>query len=101
MNMHSRYSLHHGHGVVIPGRRRRPGGWTSTMLAGIRGFLRELKRVIEGELAVRQAIVELREMNDHMLRDIGITRTDIERVLRQPDAGIETDEALSRRIQAR
>ena len=47
-------------------------------------LLARLKRTIEIELAVRHAITELSEMNDHMLRDLGITRGDIENVVRRP-----------------
>ena len=49
-------------------------------------LLVRLKRVIETELAVRQAITELNEMNDYMLRDLGIARGEIEHVVRRPDA---------------
>src|SRR5262245_17802776 len=55
-------------------------------------LLARLKRTIEIELAVRHAITELREMNDHMLRDLGITRGDIENVVRRPGVRTGTDE---------
>ena len=45
-----------------------------------------LKRAIETELAVRHAITELNELNDYMLRDLGIARGEIEHVVRRPDA---------------
>jgi uncharacterized protein YjiS (DUF1127 family) len=49
-------------------------------------LLARLKQVIETELAVRHAISELSDMSDYMLRDLGITRGEIERVVRRPDA---------------
>jgi uncharacterized protein YjiS (DUF1127 family) len=49
-------------------------------------LLARLKRAIETELAVRQAISELNEMNDHMLRDIGLTHGEIEHAVRGPGA---------------
>ena len=55
-------------------------------------LLARLKRTIEIELAVRHAITELSEMNDHMLRDLGITRGDIENVVRRPRVRAGTDE---------
>ena len=55
-------------------------------------LLARLKRTIEIELAVRHAITELSEMNDHMLRDLGITRGDIENVVRRPGVRAGTDE---------
>jgi uncharacterized protein YjiS (DUF1127 family) len=55
-------------------------------------LLAHLKRAIEIELAARRAIDELSEMNDHMLRDLGITRTEIENVVRRPGLRAGTDE---------
>jgi uncharacterized protein YjiS (DUF1127 family) len=49
-------------------------------------LLARLKRAIETELAIRQAISELNEMNDHMLRDIGLTHGEIEHAVRGPGA---------------
>jgi len=56
-------------------------------------LLERLKRTIETELAIRRAVAELSELNDHMLRDLGITRGDIETVVRQPGvrAGMDED----------
>src|SRR5262249_1887375 len=59
-------------------------------------LLARLKRAIETELAVRHAIAELREMNDYMLRDLGITRGEIEHVVRRPCGWTGRDEGLSR-----
>jgi uncharacterized protein YjiS (DUF1127 family) len=57
-------------------------------------FPARLKRAIETELAVRQAIAELSQMNDHMLRDLGITRIDIENAVRRPGVRFGADEGL-------
>ena len=46
---------------------------------------------IEAELAARHAITELAGMNDHMLRDLGITRSEIESTVRRPRASIGMD----------
>jgi uncharacterized protein YjiS (DUF1127 family) len=58
-------------------------------------FFAHLKRAIEIELEVRHAITELSEMSDHMLRDLGITRSEIERVVRRPNVPVGTDDSLS------
>lgn len=62
--------------------------------------LARLKRAIETELAVRQAISELSEMSDYMLRDLGIARGDIEHVVRRPDALTGRNEGLDRKTPA-
>jgi len=51
-----------------------------------------LKRTIETELAARHATAELNDMSDYMLRDLGITRGDIEHVVRRPCAWTGRDE---------
>ena len=55
-------------------------------------LLARLKQTVEIELAVRHAITELSEMNDRMLRDLGITRGDIENAVRRPRVHAGTDE---------
>ena len=55
-------------------------------------LLARLKRAIETELAVRHATAELSDMSDYMLRDLGITRGDIEHVVRRPCAWTGSDE---------
>src|SRR5215510_6802808 len=67
------------------------GGRTMTVaiallfVPAVKMFAR-LKRAVETELAIRQAISELNEMNDHMLRDIGLTHGEIEHAVRGPGA---------------
>lgn len=56
------------------------------VFARIVKFIVRLKRAIEAEFAFRHAIAELNDMSDYMLRDLGITRGDIERVVRRPCA---------------
>jgi uncharacterized protein YjiS (DUF1127 family) len=58
-------------------------------------FFLHLKRAIEIELEVRHAITELSELSDYMLRDLGITRGDIERAVRRPNVPVGTDDGLS------
>ena len=57
-------------------------------------LIARLKHMIETELATRQAIAELSEMSDHMLRDLGISRSEIQSVVRQPGIRVGTDEGL-------
>jgi hypothetical protein len=52
-----------------------------------------VKRAIEAELAARRAIAELADMDDYMLRDIGITRSEIASRARRARADVETDDA--------
>ena len=63
-------------------------------------LLGRLKQAIETEWAVRHAISELSEMNDFMLRDLGITRGEIESVVRRPDALTGRYEGLDRKTPA-
>ena len=58
-------------------------------------FFARLKRAIEIELEVRHAITELSEMSDYMLRDLGITRAEINSVVRRPGVRVGTDDAFS------
>ena len=58
-------------------------------------FLARLKRAIEIELAVRHAITELSGLSDFMLRDLGITRGEIESVVRRPKVPVGTNDGLS------
>jgi uncharacterized protein YjiS (DUF1127 family) len=93
METHSRQSLYEIHGINIEARRRR-GSIAWPLAARILRFLARVKQAIEGELAARQAIAELAGMNDHMLRDIGIVRSEIEIMVRRPRARAGTADTM-------
>lgn len=84
MQMHTAQSLYEVHGLSTPRQRRRARLIARLLVARIIGFVARAKRAIEGELAARQAIDELVSMNDHMLRDLGISRGEIESAVRRP-----------------
>jgi uncharacterized protein YjiS (DUF1127 family) len=94
MGIQLRDSLYRTHGINTERRRQQPRRWAGILLARIGGFLVEFKRAIETELAARQAIAELSNLDDHMLRDLGITRTEIEAAVRRPGTRVGTDEAV-------
>ena len=60
---------------------RRPNAGTA--IARVLAFLKRMKTAIEAELAARQAIAELASMSDYMLRDLGISRSEIENAVRR------------------
>ena len=91
--MHSRQTLYEVHGLSTGRRRRRSRLVARLLIARIVGFLTKVMRTIEAELAIRRAVTELAEMDDHMLRDIGLRRTEIEDRLRQQRANVGTDDA--------
>jgi len=92
MEMHSRGSLYEIHGISLERRRRRSRLIAQLLVARIFEFLARVKRAIEAELAARQAIAELASLNDHMLRDLGISRCEIENGVRRPHAKVGTDD---------
>ena len=90
MEMHSRKSLYDIHGISTQPR------WRVLARLGIARILAVLKgitKAIEAELAVRRAITELTSMDDRMLRDLGITRGEIQNTIRGPRKIAETDDA--------
>ena len=80
--MHSRQSLYEIHGIGIERRRRRSRVVPWLLIARIVAFVANVKRTIEAELAIRRAMAELAEMDDYMLRDLGLHRGEIEGRLR-------------------
>ena len=94
MEMHTQQSLYEIHGISVKRRRRRRSHLIARLLiAQILAFLTKVKRTIEAELAARRAISELADMNDRMLRDLGIVRSEIESTVRRPRAKVGTNDA--------
>ena len=83
MEMHSQASLYEIHGIVVRrGGRSRP--IVRRIVARILAFVAIVKRAIGAELAARQAMADLAEMDDRMLRDLGLSRSEIENRVRRP-----------------
>ena len=93
MEMRSQLSFYEIHFINVKRRRRRSRLIVRRRIARIFAFLTKVTRAIEAELAVRQAITELADMNDYMLRDLGIVRSDIPNRVRQPRVNARTDDA--------
>ena len=83
MEMHSQASLYQIHGIVVR-RRGRSRPIVRRLVARILAFMTIVKRAIEAELAARQGMAELAEMDDRMLRDLGLSRSEIENRVRRP-----------------
>ena len=98
MEMHSRKSLYEIHGIsALPRGQPR---WRLLVRLGIvriLAVLKAIKNAVEAELASRHAIAELASMDDRMLRDLGITRNEIENKIRWPrgDVGMDDGAGLS------
>ena len=82
MEMHSRRSLHEIHGIRAPSGRQLRRPIVRLAIAQILIALRRMIRAFQAELAARHAIAELAGSDEHMLRDLGITRNEIESVVR-------------------
>jgi uncharacterized protein YjiS (DUF1127 family) len=92
MEMHSQRSFDDIHGISAPPRRQpRRGRIVRRAITRLLLFLKNMKTAIEAELAARAAIGELAGMSDHMLRDLGITRGEIESTVRRSRVGIGTE----------
>jgi len=92
MEMHSRHSLYEIHGISIE-RRRPRSRLAARLIARTVAFMQKVKRTIEAELKIRRAMAELAKMDDHMLRDLGIHRGEIEDRLRAQRADAGTNNA--------
>jgi uncharacterized protein YjiS (DUF1127 family) len=85
MEMHSQASLYEIHGLVVR-RRGRSRPVARRLVARILAFVTIMKRAIEAELAARRAAAELADLDDRMLRDLGLSRSEIENKVRRPAA---------------
>jgi len=94
MELHSRQSLYEIHGIsdAPPRRRKRRRPLARLAIARVLAVLKSMKAAIEAELAARYANTELASMNDHMLRDLGITRSEIVNAVRRPRTIVGTDD---------
>lgn len=80
MEILSRPSLHDIHGIGAPEDARLRSSWAKGSFARLRRVI----SVLSGELEARRTARELCALDDRMLRDIGISRSDIHRLLRRP-----------------
>jgi len=93
MEMHSQQALNETHGISAPPRRQpRWGSLTRLSIARILAVLKRITKAIDAELAARHAIIELASMDDRMLRDLGITRGEIESLIRWPRGNVRADD---------
>jgi len=79
MEMHTQQSLYEVHGISAPPRNRSSSRWKVWGFA----ILSELKLALKAELQARRAAAELTQMDDRMLRDMGISRSEIESAVRR------------------
>jgi uncharacterized protein YjiS (DUF1127 family) len=79
MEMHSRQSIYEVHGISDRDKARLQLLWTT----GIFALLTKVKSALGAEMQARRAASELAGLDDRMLRDIGISRSDIERAVRR------------------
>jgi uncharacterized protein YjiS (DUF1127 family) len=77
--MQSRRSLYAFYGISVPAARRPGPGWPER----IGEALSRLGSALKAELRARRAAAELATMDDRTLRDIGISRSEIDYVVRQ------------------
>jgi len=81
--MQSRRSLYAFYGISVPAARRPGPGWPERF--GV--VLSRLGSTLKAELQARRAAAELAAMDDRELRDIGISRSEIDYLVRQsPEA---------------
>jgi len=88
MEMHTLRSLYDIHGISTERRRAQSRPFVRFVVGRIAALLTKMKRAIERELAIRHAMTELAEMDERMLRDMGIHRSEIENLLRRPRANV-------------
>ena len=64
----------------IDARLRPSPRWPVRLLAA----LARARSTVLAELRARRAAAELASMDDHMLRDMGVSRSEIDRIVRRP-----------------
>lgn len=77
MEMHTPQSLYEIHGISVRARPR--SRWIARVLATVL----KLGPALQATLRARRAAAALASMDDHMLQDIGISRGEIESVVRR------------------
>lgn len=81
MEMHTRQSLYEVHGIRAPAQDRISSRWKGWGFA----IFSKLKLALKAELQARRAAAELAQMDDRMLRDMGISRSEIECVVHRSE----------------
>ena len=79
MEMHTPQSLYDTHGIDVRSRPRSRSRWVRSLSA----ILSRLTTSFKAALRARRATAELAEMDDRMLRDMGISRSEIETAVRR------------------
>jgi uncharacterized protein YjiS (DUF1127 family) len=64
-------------------------------MARVLAVLKGITNAIEAELAARRAIAELASMDDRRLRDLGITRGEINNWIRGPRGNVGADDGAA------
>jgi uncharacterized protein YjiS (DUF1127 family) len=84
MEMLTSQSHYTARGIVVAPAPRAWPHQIASLLATISSMIFALKR----EMAIRRAGAALEGLSDHQLKDIGISRSDIERVVREGRAAL-------------
>jgi uncharacterized protein YjiS (DUF1127 family) len=79
MEMRTSHSLHAPRGIVVAPA---PRAWRYPLASALAALLRTVS-ALRREVALRRAAATLEGMSDHELKDIGIGRSDIRRVVRE------------------
>ena len=78
MEMHTSETLYARYGIIVQPRPRTRWLWVESLLA-ISCWIRQ---AIRRERELSRAVAELENLSDHLLKDIGISRCDIQHVVR-------------------
>jgi len=82
--MHTQQTLYEVHGISAPPRNRASSRWKVWSFA----IFNQLKLALKAELQARRSAAELTQMDDRMLRDMGISRSEIDSVVRRHARGV-------------